>query len=98
MAIVFNISGGDVFNGAVIGNSGSVEIVNSTIAKNTSFYGPVITNDGVFSLTNSTVRGIRTPVGAIPPISWLEGTIEVKNTIVAGNNHPGFRYYSQSGE
>ena len=73
-AIVFNFNGGDVFNAPVIRNSGSVEIINSTIAKNTAFYGPVLANDGVFSLTNSTVRENETfAEGAFPPSGGFGG-------------------------
>ena len=92
-SIIFNASGGSG-PGAGIRNGGYLEIVNSTIAKNSlsAFFGRGgggISNfgGGFASITNSTIRenqviGLGGPGGGI---SNTGGTVRIQNTIVAGN-------------
>jgi len=98
-SIVFNGAGGTGF-GAGIGNfgGGNMEIINSTIAKNSlgNIFGDaggagVANLDGFVSITNSTIREnevlIGGPAGGIGGGGvWnSRGTTTVQNTIVAGN-------------
>jgi hypothetical protein len=89
-SVIFNA--GDCCNpgGGVLNVGGSVEIVNSTIAKNTAGEGGagVANFGGQVSITNSTIRENQTSGsfsfggGGL----WNDsGTLRVQNTIIAGN-------------
>jgi hypothetical protein len=92
-SIIFNHANGTGV-GAGIGNSGYLEIVNSTIAKNSvlSFLffeegGGGIANflGGFTSITNTTIRENESTAGPGGGISNLSGTVRLQDTIVAGN-------------
>ena len=88
-AVIFNTTdccqpGGGIFN---VG--GTVQIVNSTIAKNFAGGGGggVANFNGQVSITNSTIRENEAPrFFSVGGGLWNEsGTLQLKNTIVAGN-------------
>ncbi len=88
-SIIFNDSVGTGF-GAGIGNTGHLEIINSTVAKNSvlSFGGLAsgggIGNlDGFVSITNSTIRENQAAGGG--GMFNLSGTLLVQNSIVEAN-------------
>jgi hypothetical protein len=95
-SIIFNTSFGTGL-GAGIGNTGYLQIINSTIAKNSLFprlgfdSGGGISNflGGFASITNSTIRENQVTDGPGGGISNSSGTVRLQNTIIAGNTISG---------
>jgi hypothetical protein len=93
-AVVFNASVPAVSesSGGGISNGGSLEIVNSTIAKNIANRGAAIANFGMVSITNSTIREnepyFDSPnnLGSVYSNAFSNGPVRLQNTIVAGNS------------
>jgi hypothetical protein len=73
--------------GAGLNNSGTANLINTTISNNTmsGYPGGGIDNDGILNLFNSTVANNTASSGG-GIYSRLGGQITLKNTIVAGNN------------
>ncbi|MGH7783721.1 MAG: choice-of-anchor Q domain-containing protein, partial [Candidatus Binatia bacterium] len=100
-SIVFNTS---VFSGSGggIANSGSLEIISSTVAKNVVTTGLLggdgagIANfSGLVSITNSTIRENQVKDGPGGGISnSIGGTVRLQNTIVAGNTSVGLPIFA----
>jgi hypothetical protein len=97
-AIVFNITDCCTSGGGIFNDGGSVEVVNSTIAKNIAAGEPfgggggIASFGGWISITNSTIRenSAGSPSGF--PIAQRGGgilnsggTVRIQNTIIAGN-------------
>ena len=86
-SIIFNAAG-VIGSGSGIRNSGYVEILNSTIAKNRGggfiLGGGGIENGGQMSITNSTIRENEV-FGTFGGGIENRGILQVQNTIVAGN-------------
>jgi hypothetical protein len=96
-AIISNTTDCCQRGGGIHNRGGSLEIINSTIAKNiaggcsTCGGGGVVNIDGQVSITNSTLRANQTfePSSARGGgILNISGTVQIKNTIVAGNITP----------
>ena len=96
-AIIANSSDG-VLPGGGISNQGTAEIVNTTISNNVgsrSSGGGGVSNSGWISITNSTIRDntngnfpLTSQRGAAG-IANGGGTVQIQNTIVAGNDSNG---------
>ena len=85
-AIIFNRTDGDQAGGGIFNGGGTVEIVNSTIANNLAGNGGGgISSFGQVAITNSTIRENHAVRGQGGGISNFGGTLQIQNTIIAGN-------------
>jgi hypothetical protein len=103
---VFNTGGTAIINSTVSGNSasfgfgggiynftgGMLDIANSTVSGNSAITGGGIENNGgTMGITNSTISGnsaLGTNVGGME--NQPSGTVNVRNTIIAGNTNQDF--------